>query len=59
MIKSFNSLLVTMFGLGKIKYMPGTFGSLATVIILYYLFHTLNISPNIILVGLILSLIHI
>ena len=53
MIKSFNSLLVTMFGLGKVKYMPGTFGSLATVIILYYLFHTLNISPNIILVGLI------
>ena len=52
MIKSFNSLLVTMFGLGKVKYMPGTFGSLATVIILYYLFHTLNISPNIILVGL-------
>ena len=58
MIKSFNSLLVTMFGLGKIKYMPGTFGSLATVIILYYLFHTLNISPNIILVGLIIIFIY-
>ena len=53
MIKSFNSLLVTMFGLGKVKYMPGTFGSLATVMILYNLFHTLNISPNIILFGLI------
>ena len=58
MIKSFNSLLVTMFGLGKIKYMPGTFGSLATVIILYYLFHTLNISPNIILFGLIIIFIY-
>ncbi|EAS84384.1 phosphatidylglycerophosphatase A [Candidatus Pelagibacter ubique] len=58
MIKFFNSLLVTMFGLGKIKYMPGTFGSLATVIILYYLFHTLNISPNIILFGLIIIFIY-
>ena len=47
-----------MFGLGKIKYMPGTFGSLATVIILYYLFHTLNISPNIILFGLIIIFIY-
>ena len=58
MIKTFNSLFVTMFGLGKIKYMPGTFGSLATVIILYYLFHTLNISPNIILFGLIIIFIY-
>jgi phosphatidylglycerophosphatase A len=54
MIKIFNSLFVTMLGLGKIKFIPGTFGSLATIIILYYLFHTLNISPNIILIGLII-----
>jgi len=54
MIKTFNSLLVTMFGLGKIKFMPGTFGSLATVIFLFYLFHSLNISSNIILIGLII-----
>ena len=40
-----------MFGLGKIKFMPGTFGSLATVIFLFYLFHALKISPNIILTG--------
>ena len=46
MIKIFNSLFVTMFGLGKIKFIPGTFGSLATVIILYFLFHTMNISSN-------------
>ena len=39
-----------MFGLGKIKFMPGTFGSLATTIILFYLFHILNTSPNMILV---------
>ena len=45
-----------MFGLGKIKFIPGTFGSLATTIILYYLFHVLNISSNIILLGLIIIL---
>ena len=58
MIKTFNSLFVTMFGLGKIKFIPGTFGSLATTIILYYLFHILNISPNIILIGLIIIFIY-
>jgi phosphatidylglycerophosphatase A len=58
MIKSFNSLLVTMFGLGKIKYMPGTFGSLATTIILYYLFHILDVSSNFILIGLIIIFIY-
>ena len=51
MIKTFNSLLVTMFGLGKIKFMPGTFGSLATTVILFHLFHSLNISSNTILIG--------
>ena len=54
MIKTFNSLFVTMFGLGKIKYMPGTFGSLVTTIILYCLFHLLNLTPNIIFFGLII-----
>ena len=52
MIKSFNTLFVTMFGLGKIPKIPGTFGSLATVILLYILFHILNLSSNIILLGL-------
>ena len=47
-------LFVTMFGLGKIKIIPGTLGSLATIIILYILFHTLIISPYLILVGLII-----
>ena len=51
MIKIFNSLLVTMFGLGKIKLMPGTFGSFATIILLFYLFHILKISSDIILIG--------
>ena len=58
MIKIFNSLLVTMFGLGKIKFIPGTFGSLATAIFLFYLFHQLGISPNIILIGWIIVFIY-
>ena len=58
MIKTFNSLLVTIFGLGKVKFMPGTFGSLATAIFLFYLFHTLNISSNIILIGWIIIFIY-
>ena len=52
MIKSFNSLFVTMFGLGRIKIIPGTFGSLATIIILYIFFHLIKLSPYIILLGL-------
>ena len=58
MIKTLNTLFVTMFGLGKVPKIPGTFGSLATVIILYFFFHILNISSNIILVGLIIIFIY-
>ena len=58
MIKTFNSILVTMFGLGKIKFMPGTLGSLATTVFLFYLFHPLNISSNIILISLIIIFIY-
>ena len=47
-----------MFGLGKIKFMPGTFGSLVTTIILYCMFHIYNISSNIILIGLIIIFIY-
>ena len=47
-----------MFGLGKIRFMPGTFGSLATVIILYYVFHVLNISSSIVFMGLIIIFVY-
>ena len=47
-----------MFGLGKIKYIPGTIGSFVTIIILYYLFHIINLSPNIFLFFLILIFIY-
>ena len=48
MIKRINTLFVTMFGIGRIPKIPGTFGSLATVILLYIFFHILNFSPIII-----------
>ena len=47
-----------MFNLGKIKFMPGTFGSLATTIFLFYLFYVLKISSNIILIGWIIIFIY-
>ena len=53
MIKTVNTLFVTMFGLGKVPKIPGTFGSIATVIILYLFFHVLNLSSNLILIFLI------
>jgi len=54
MINQFNTLLVTMFGLGKIKKIPGTFGSLATILILYIFFHILRIPSNIIILFLLI-----
>ena len=54
MIKNLNTLFVTMFGLGKVKIIPGTFGSLVTILILYIFFHLLNISSNTILMALII-----
>ena len=54
MINIINSFLVTMFGLGKIKFMPGTLGSLATTIFLFYLFHSLKVSSNLVLIGLVI-----
>ncbi len=49
MINKINFLFVTLFGIGKIKIIPGTFGSLATALLLFFLFHIFKISPNIIL----------
>ena len=57
MIKTLNTLFVTMFGLGKVSKIPGTFGSLATIIILYFFFHIINLPTNLILFILIIILI--
>ena len=46
-------IFVTLFGIGKIKKIPGSFASLATTLFLYFLFHILNIPPNIILISII------
>ena len=53
MIKTINTLFVTMFGLGQVPKIPGTLGSLATVIILYLFFHVFNLSSSLVLTFLI------
>ena len=54
MLKKINFLFVTLFGIGKIKKIPGSFASLATTIYLFFLFHILNVSPNIVLFSIII-----
>ena len=47
-------LFVTLFGIGKLKKIPGSYASLATTIFLFLLFHILNLSPNTVLIGVII-----
>ena len=54
MFNKINFLFVTLFGIGKIKILPGSCASLATAIFLFFLLHILNISPNIILISIII-----
>ena len=54
MLNKINFLFVTLFGIGKLKKIPGSYASLATTIFLFFLFHILNFSPNIVLVGIII-----
>ena len=54
MIKNINFLFVTLFGIGKLKKIPGSYASLSTTIFLFFLFHVLNITPNIVLIGIII-----
>ena len=58
MIKTFNYLFVTFFGLGTIRFAPGTITSLITTILLFSLFHILNFSNDIILLFLVLVFIY-
>ena len=51
MINKINFLFVTLFGVGKIKKIPGSIASLATTLFLFYLFHVLYISTNIVLIS--------
>ena len=47
-------LFVTLFGIGKLKKIPGSYASLVTTIFLFFLFHIFNLSPNIILIGILI-----
>ena len=46
MIKRLNYLFVTCFGIGSIRFAPGTITSLITTVFLYSLFHIINLSNN-------------
>ena len=54
MLNKINFLFVTFFGIGKIKKIPGSVASLVTTLFLFFLFHFLNVSPNIILISIII-----
>ena len=58
MIKTFNYLFVTCFGIGSFRYAPGTITSLITTVFLFSLFHIINLSSNIILIILLLIFIY-
>ena len=49
-----NFLFVTLFGIGKLKKIPGSYASLVTTIFLFFLFHIFNVSPNIVLISVII-----
>ena len=54
MIKNINYLFVTLFGIGTLRYAPGTFASLVTTVFLYSLFHIMNLQNLTILIFLLL-----
>ena len=58
MIKTFNYLFVTCFGIGSIRFAPGTITSLITTVFLYSLFHIINLSNNTILIILLIVFIY-
>ena len=58
MIKIFNYLFVTCFGIGSFRFAPGTITSFITTIFLFSLFHIINLSNNTILISLILIFVY-
>ena len=54
MLNKINFLFVTLFGIGKFKKIPGSVASLVTTLFLFFLFHILKFSPNIVLIGVII-----
>ena len=41
-MNNINFLFVTLFGIGKLKKIPGSYASLATTIFLFFLFHIIK-----------------
>ena len=58
MIKTFNYLFVTCFGIGSFKFAPGTITSLITTVFLYSLFHIIYLSNITILIILLIVFIY-
>ena len=58
MIKNINYLFVTCFGIGTFRFAPGTITSLITTVLLYSLFHIVNLSNNLILIFLLIVFIY-
>ena len=54
MIKTFNYLFVTCFGIGSLRFAPGTIASLVTTVFLFSLFHVIGLSNNVILITLLI-----
>ena len=53
MIYKFNSLFVTLFGIGRISRIPGSIASLVTTIFLFFIFQILDLEPDLVLICLI------
>ena len=49
MLKKINALFVTMFGIGKLPRIPGSYASLVTVIFLYISFHIFSVPADVFL----------
>ena len=49
MLKKINSLFVTMFGIGKLPKIPGSYASLVTVIFLYIIFQIFSVPADVFL----------
>ena len=54
MIRAFNYLFVTCFGIGSFRFAPGTITSFITIIFLFSLFHIIKLPSDIILISLLL-----
>ena len=58
MIKTFNYLFVTCFGIGTFRFAPGTITSFVTTIFLFSLFHIINLSNKVILLTLLIIFVY-